>query len=303
MIMTVSWRELMPFPKKYSAVILVFILPLLLGSCDRPNLGFVWLQHDLLVLIGGGDVFLPSALRELCESDLQGFVNPVANVEGYAAIPYADRISLPKIIAGEGEENFHPFGCFPCLEELVRDQYAYVESYYVAKEGLQHSYYGSRDMETGLYRYTLETRDSEMANCAEFDDWVLRSRRADVSQSFVPATDLARFRHDYNQYKPLLGERCIVKKRIEKLSAPYVYETRREVIQPTTWFLIRSNIVRFRAWVYERESRRSVAIEEHYSLVVTTSGESKKSVGGCSTERLPPLKKILLGQQRGGFFD
>ncbi|GAK43561.1 conserved protein [Tepidicaulis marinus] len=237
---------------------------------------------------------MPSDLTDLCESDLQGFVNPVSGVKGYAILPDADALSLPDAAAGKYQTV--PAGCFPCFKELVHDQYDYVESYYGAKDGPTYSEYGSRGMVTGLYRYTLEARNDQTANCAEFDDWVWRVWRAEASLaqgSYVSASDLSRFGREYREYKSLLGDRCVVKKRVERLSAPYVYETRKDVIKPATWFLVDGNIVRYRSWVYEREAENPVAISETFSLRVETSSGISEIFTACSSERLPPINTIL----------
>ncbi|WP_420560183.1 hypothetical protein [Tepidicaulis sp.] len=282
--------------KRRRGFFLVLALPLLLGGCDRPDVGVVWLQATLLTLIGGGNLYMPSDLTDLCESDLQGFVNPVFGVEGYATIPFAHAVSLPDIAAGKYQRAPFSFGCFPCFKELVRDQYDYVESFYDAKDDPPYSEYGSRGMVTGLYRYTLEARNDQTANCAEFDDWVWRVWRAEASLAqgdYVSVSDLSQFGREYREYKSLLGNRCVVKKRIERLSAPYIYENRQDVIKPATWFLIGGDIVRYRRWVYERETKKPIAVHELFAFAVKTRGGSLENFTACSSERLPPINTIL----------
>jgi hypothetical protein len=285
--------------KNSSRFVLFSVLAFLLLGCDRPTNETLILQRLFLTAVGAENSLRRSEFKALCENEIRGAATPVTNVEGYAVIPDADKVSLSDMAVGKAQGEVAPFGCFPCFKELVRDGYRYVESFYNAKENWKDPYYGSANMETGLYRYTLQDRGSQPSNCVKFDDWVWRVWRAETSQSLAPATDLSNFQQEYKAYRELLGDRCVVAKRIAALTAPYVYETRRDIIKSVTWFLINGRAARDREWVYERETRKTIAISESYSFVVTMRGERLRGFQVCSSEPMPQLNMILQNG-RGG---
>ncbi|ABS62482.1 hypothetical protein Plav_0859 [Parvibaculum lavamentivorans DS-1] len=196
----------------------------------------------MLIAIGAAsapfDAFSGSPYTDfdtICTKDAGLRINePVDDVSGYAIYPGEGEPSVEEIVSGHVSDAPALGGCFPCIEELVKNGYQYVEAFYVSAKDRRFSpfvehqdYFVSK---TGLYRYELIERDRGNNACGPFDRMLHESERLlDVNPAFVDTT-MRRLALDYRAHSSQMEGKCVSVTSIDRFSAPYRIGKSREVI-------------------------------------------------------------------------
>lgn len=246
----------------------------------------------------------PHEMTELCKTAGAHIYEQVEDVRSFAILsgvfvypPDTGAKVLEQVIAGENPDSTPPqAGCFPCLQELVVDQYDAVESYYTEPLHGGAGSYGRLGMyvdytdRTGLYRYSLRDRDQDQEACRPFDELIAfgEKNRGDY---WKLALHIRVFLKEYDRLKDALGNRCIVAEPITEFTAPYRVVTGiQKRFRPKTFFGGMHEIIHTNSYVIRQSDQKMLAEANFFSYLFAHLGGTRAR---CGDYDLPPMTSVL----------
>lgn len=232
-ISTLPWLKIL-------IVLLLMSMLLLVSSCflplGRSDENPSWFHQIALGTLGlrVGQYYVIPELRELCDQYGppvgDNFVNG-----GYAYSPFEFKRTMGKFeVTPEMTANVK-FDCFPCIQELLVDEYPYIEVFYVSGKDVKKvermstfQFPGKANgkdgyvTETGWYRYSLADRKANPELC-DFYDYVAEPIVYDPTRSKAEWLAVRKAKA-LRRRMPVVGKnmldthgKCIA---VEKITAP-----------------------------------------------------------------------------------
>lgn len=239
-------------------------------------------------------------MKAMCENDGGTRIyERVANVGGYAILPGEDQPTIEQIASGKVSGASIAGGCFPCFEELIKNRYAFVETYYVSPRervrggSYQVDFYAAR---TGLYRYRLVRRIDSPDLCEPFDRVRDRIEGLKVDgRRNVPPLNLLRsefltFDRQYSEFESELDGLCVYAQPINAFSARYATRFTRRLVGHGRWRGAPTEIWKNRSYVGSVDGKHVMAESVRYNLFSPKTIVQRKS---CGSDSLPHITKIL----------
>lgn len=278
--------------------VLTLICCFLLASCsesyERSDLVF-----RLATWISGlpPQGYIPAEMQALCDQDAGSKITQLYNVDGYSVLPRADLHPIEDITKGIAQHTGEIGGCYPCLKELVEQQFDYVETMYQSaadRYELAHQH-GSRysrrwfedqyPNQTGLYRYQLVDRATSDVLCVPFDEAVKRAAQ-DHDSPLAKPQNVVFWRH-YLELKDQLADRCVVAKRIDQFEAPIAFTTEKRRMTSIRWRLVAGHVSMYKESVVDHRSGEVVSRGVVYRYLVHRGGDRFHRISGCGATGLP----------------
>lgn len=241
---------------------------------------------------------MPRAMKAMCDKDGGTRVyERVADVDGYAILPGEDSPTVEEIAGGKVSNATTWGGCFPCFEELVKNRYAFVETYYVDPTGRQRKNFKDTSYvaKTGLYRYRLVDRADNPELCGAFDrirERIANLRRFDSSLGEWSEPGLSIFDRQFREFEPVLNGHCVHAEPIDAFSALYAIRHTRQIVGHSTWRGNPSDIERFRAYVGSADGKHAIAESVAY-IYRGAPPHNTAILAECGGAFLPPITQIL----------
>lgn len=242
---------------------------------------------------------MPREMKAMCDKDAGLRIHErIADVDGYAILPGEDEPTIEQIASGKVSDAKMMGGCFPCFEELVKNRYAFIETYYIAPHerfdhgNIQADFYAAR---TGLYRYRLIRRIDNPGLCEPFDrvregiDRLKYAGRRNSPPLELLAGKFLTFDRQYGEFESALDGLCVYAQPIDSFSARYAIRTTGRMVGHGTWRGAPTNIWKSRTYVGSVDGKHPIAESVAYIL----SSPRANGHASCGKYFTLPITEIL----------